>query len=483
MRDVEWPKEIIVVDDGSTDGTRETLERLSGRGGLKVFYHDRNQGKGAALQTGFQHATGDIIIVQDADLEYYPDEYPQLIDLIVQGKADVVFGSRFLGRHRCFLFSHYLGNRLLTLITNVLYNTTLTDMETCYKAFRREVIQGMTLKSKSFGFEPEFTAKVLKRNYRIYETPISYAGRSYAEGKKVTWKAGFTALYWLLRGKFESVDINREARVRMELIPRYSQWIYDQVRPYLGQRVLQLNAGTGDITQALLGRDLVVATDPDERNLYALRTRFVQGRAVRILRFDPAKQPPGLLQRMRFDTILCYDSIEKIEDDSAALQRLHGLLAPGGRLLIVAPNHPSLYGPTDKALGRVRRYTRVQLAARLSATGFEIEQCRRFNAAGALGWLLNSTLLRRKMLPGHQLRVFNLFAGLFRAESLLGPPIGLSLVAVARKRRPSRLEEQPAEQTVQAEARPKHTPSKAPRDENTEEPIDPIRAAAERFGD
>jgi glycosyltransferase involved in cell wall biosynthesis len=194
--------ELVVVDDGSTDGTRDNLVALQKELGFKLVLQDRNQGKGAALRRGFQDVTGDLVIVQDADLEYSPEEFPQLVELICQGRADVVYGSRFLGRHRVFLFTHYLGNRLLTFITNLLYNTMLTDMETCYKVMRIEVLRSMTLRSNGFGIEPELTAKVFKRGYRVYEVPITYDGRGYDEGKKITWRDGVVALYVLLRYRF-----------------------------------------------------------------------------------------------------------------------------------------------------------------------------------------------------------------------------------------------------------------------------------------
>jgi glycosyltransferase involved in cell wall biosynthesis len=193
--------ELIVVDDGSTDGTSERLDALQKE--LKfTLLRQSNAGKGAALQRGFAAVTGDIVVIQDADLEYSPEEYPQLIELICDGKADVVYGSRFLGRHRAFMFAHYVGNKLLTLATNVLYNTMLTDMETCYKAMRAEVLRSMTLKSNGFGIEPEITAKIFKRGYRVYEVPITYAGRTYDQGKKITWSAGLVALWVLVKYRF-----------------------------------------------------------------------------------------------------------------------------------------------------------------------------------------------------------------------------------------------------------------------------------------
>ncbi|HSK08727.1 MAG TPA: glycosyltransferase family 2 protein [Vicinamibacterales bacterium] len=194
--------QLIVVDDGSTDGTREILARLHAELGFALVLQERNQGKGAALRRGFREAAGDLVVIQDADLEYSPEEYPQLIELICDGRADVVYGSRFLGRHRVFMFSHYLGNRIVTLLTNVLYNTMLTDMETCYKVMRAEVVRGLNLQSNGFGIEPEMTAKIFKRGYRVYEIPITYDGRGYEQGKKITWRDGVVALWVLLKYRF-----------------------------------------------------------------------------------------------------------------------------------------------------------------------------------------------------------------------------------------------------------------------------------------
>ena len=194
--------ELIVVDDCSKDGTRDMLQVLQRELGFRLILQPENRGKGSALRAGFAAVTGDIVVIQDADLEYSPEEYPELIDLICQGRADVVYGSRFLGRHRVFLFTHYLGNKLLTMITNVLYNTILTDMETCFKVMRTEVLRSFTLQSNGFGIEPELTAKIFKRRYRVYEVPITYDGRGYDEGKKITWRDGVVALWVLLKYRF-----------------------------------------------------------------------------------------------------------------------------------------------------------------------------------------------------------------------------------------------------------------------------------------
>ncbi len=197
-----FEKEIIVVDDCSTDGTRELLLETDWAPNVRVLYHEKNMGKGAGIRTALQAASRDIIIIQDADLEYNPNDFSVVLRPIIDGVADVVYGSRFLGIHRSFMLHHYIGNKLLTLITNVLYNNILTDMETGYKAFRAPVIKDVKIRSNRFDFEPEITAKVLKRGYRIYEVPIYYAGRDYAEGKKITWRDAFAAIWALLRFRF-----------------------------------------------------------------------------------------------------------------------------------------------------------------------------------------------------------------------------------------------------------------------------------------
>jgi glycosyltransferase involved in cell wall biosynthesis len=207
MRAVELPidREIIVVDDGSSDGTEKVLPTLEDST-VRVVRHSGNRGKGAAIRTGLEQARGDLVLIQDADLEYDPDDWPKLLAPVLRGKAVVVYGSRFTGEHTNLLYLHWIGNKFLSLVTNILYNTTLSDMETCYKLFDRRVLEGINIKAERFEFEPEITAKILRKGHRIYEVPISYAGREFHEGKKITWRDGFGALWTLVRYRFWSGD-------------------------------------------------------------------------------------------------------------------------------------------------------------------------------------------------------------------------------------------------------------------------------------
>ena len=214
-RRIELEREIVVVDDGSTDGTRDLLRAYDGEPDIVVIYHERNQGKGGAVRTGLQRASGEILVVQDADLEYDPRDYIAMLQPILEGRAQAVYGSRFRGGPtRAMFFWHMLGNRMLTFITNLLYDTILTDMETCYKMFTREVAKQLHLTEHGWGFDPEITAQILRRGYRIYEVPISYAGREFAEGKKISWRDAFTVLKTLLRCRFQRLEPRDAKRER-----------------------------------------------------------------------------------------------------------------------------------------------------------------------------------------------------------------------------------------------------------------------------
>ncbi len=438
---VPLEKEIVIVDDGSTDGTREILRELDGRDGVRVVFQPFNQGKGAAVSAGFRHAAGDVVIVQDADLEYDPMEYPKLLAPIEQGHADVVYGSRFLGggARRVLYFWHTVGNRFLTLVSNMFTNLNLTDMETCYKMFRREVVASMTIESRRFGIEPEITAKVARRGYRIYEVPISYYGRTYEEGKKIGWKDAVSALWTIVRHSVREAEdpknVGHVTLARMGKLDAYNRWLAARFARALGSRVLEIGAGFGNMTRHLRGRELVVASDLDKVALEYLRGAFREDASVRVAsyRFPLADAEETDIRALSIDTVVCLNVLEHIQEDTATLSDLFGLLQPGGRLILIVPALRSLYGTLDEHLHHVRRYEKAELEDKVRGAGFTLEDVRFLNRPGIFGWWVNGKLLRRRVLPAGQLAAFKLLLPLLKREEANPPPVGMSLLAIARK--------------------------------------------------
>ncbi|MGH7856867.1 MAG: glycosyltransferase, partial [Candidatus Binatia bacterium] len=307
VREAPIEKEILIVDDGSTDGTRELLAGLEGENGVRIFLQPENRGKGAAVRRGIENATGDAVIIQDADLEYDPQDYAKLLEPIRRGEADVVYGSRFLGWPRRVLhYRHQLANRFLTFLSNVCTDLNLTDMETCYKMMTREVAKTLRLRSKRFEIEPEITAKIARMGYRVFEVPISYRGRSYWEGKKIGWRDGVQAVWTILRYAFVDDEENERAGyrilLRMQKLRRYNAWMWEQLAPHVGRRVVEVGAGVGNMTRFLVSRERVIATDLDEKYLAILRNLFDTYSHVTVARFDlDDPDPPGRGERI--DTV------------------------------------------------------------------------------------------------------------------------------------------------------------------------------------
>jgi glycosyltransferase involved in cell wall biosynthesis len=439
VRDVPIDKEIVVIDDQSTDGSRDIVAKLATEWPeIRHIIQPVNQGKGAAIRRGIAEARGDIVLIQDADLEYDPSDYPKLIQPILDGHADAVFGSRFEGYpRRVMLFWHRMGNTFLTFLSNATTNLDLTDMETCYKVFRREVIQSIRLNSNRFGIEPEITAKLAKRGYRIFEVPIAYYGRDYWEGKKINWKDGFSALWTILRYGLLN-DPSSEPKTftqvrRRSRLTRYNRWVWDRIKPFVGQRVLEVGGGSGAMTRFMYGRELVVATDRETAYVDRLRNAFRRRPGILVDRADLESDEVLALAHHRFDTVTCINVLEHVADDVAALRRAGQLLPPGGRVIVFVPAGQSLYGSMDRGIGHQRRYEKKELVEKLQQAGFEVEHVSFQNRIARMAWWINAKLLGRKALPSGQSRVFDRFVPLFRALEGENPSTGLSLIAVGRK--------------------------------------------------
>lgn len=439
-------RELIIVDDCSTDGTGEILTRLAARNpSIRLIRKDVNQGKGAAVRTAIQHASGDFCVVQDADLEYDPSDYPKLLRPLLDGNADAVFGSRYLvsEQTRVLPFWHSMMNKFLTLTSNMFCNMNLTDMETGYKAFRTDLLKSIPIRCNRFGFEPEITMKCAKRNLRIYEVPIGYHGRTYEEGKKIGWKDGVKALgvivrFWLIDDLYAE-PYGRAFLNNLTGTPQYLNWLTQVLRPHLGDTVLEVGAGIGNIAGRLMARRLhYVAAEKDPLYLHALKNRFLRTPNVSVLKLDPAEPSDYLaLAGQTFDTILCVNVLEYVHDPAAVLESIARLLNPGGSLIILTPQSQGLYGSLDKTLGHHRRFSRGDLCRLLEEHGFSTAETYQLNKIGTPGWWLYGRILGRRHISKLMLKVFDKTVWLWRRVDRLLPWQGLSLVVLATKKNES----------------------------------------------
>jgi glycosyltransferase involved in cell wall biosynthesis len=434
-------RELVIVDDRSTDGTYDILLRLAASDpSIRLFRHEVNRGKGAAVRSAIQQAAGDFSLIQDADLEYDPNEYPRLLRPLLDGRADAVFGSRYLAgeQTRVLPFWHSMINKGLTLACNMFCNLNLTDMETCYKVFRTDLLKSIPIRSDRFGFEPEIVMKSSKRKLRIYEVPVSYHGRTYEEGKKIGWKDGLKALgvilkFWLIDDLY-ATPYGRGVMNNLTGTPQYLSWLARVLRPYLGDSVLEIGAGIGNITGRLMGRRLhYVAGEVDPLYLHALHNRFLRTPNVEVRRIDPSSPADFTGLEATFDTALCLNVLEYLADPAVALGSLQRSLKPGGTLITLVPQGPGLYGTVDKLMGHRRRFREDELRRMLEASGFAITRIHNLNKVSALPWYIYSRLLRRRSINKVALKAFDKSVWLWRRIDGALPWKGLSLIVVTRR--------------------------------------------------
>jgi len=435
-------RELVIVDDCSTDGTSQILEALASREPrIRLFRQQVNQGKGAAVRRAIHEAAGDFCLVQDADLEYDASEYPKLLKPLLDGHADAVFGSRYLAgeQTRLLPYWHSMINKFLTLVSNMFSNLNVTDMETCYKVFRTDLLKSIPIRSDRFGFEPEITMKVSKRKLRVYEVPISYHGRTYEEGKKIGWKDGAKALgvilyFWVIDDLYAE-NYGRGLLNSLTGTPQYVSWVTRLLRPHLGATVLEIGAGLGNLTGRLMGKKLrYVAAEKDPLYLHALRNRFLRTPSVEVCELDPANAAGYTAWAGQFGCALCVNVLESAEDPQAVLSSLAGCLKAGGNLVVLVPQGPGMFGTLDKGMGHRRRFSTSQLRKMLESAGLEVTEERTFNKIGAVAWRLFGTLLGRKKMNRPALKLWDKTVWFWRRVDGLFPWRGLSLIAVARKR-------------------------------------------------
>jgi SAM-dependent methyltransferase len=454
--------EILFVDDGSTDASRALLDPLP-REDCRLLVHKTNRGKGAAVKTGLEAATGDLLCIQDADLEYHPDDLPALVEPIIAGEYDVVYGNRFKGSAAGLYYSHRLANRMLNTTVNVLFNRYLSDVYTGYKVFTRSAFDGLSLTARSFTVEMELTAHFLRKGLVIYEVPISYRARTYAEGKKIHFKDGFLAAGAAVRYRFapagdvakgpldrrapdapgalDSVEGDLgsiHARGLEDLVEAgaYRRYIAEHVRPWCGSSVLQVKAGLGDLTEHLAAAPAsrrVVAVDDDPLCVRALEDRFARAPNVEVALLDLDQElkvaPP-------VGTVLAVNVLEYVADDVTAVRRMAAAAEPGGTLVLIVAGYPSLAGAYEQAL-RQRRYTPASLRGTVEEAGLDVVELRPINLLGGLAWWLAVRVAGiARPTPGLVRLYDRLVVPAERViERRLEPPFGQSLVCVARVRR------------------------------------------------
>lgn len=439
--------QVIIINDGSKDNTAEVLNRLSKelpprsqRFEWKFINHEKNMGKGKAIQTALNEATCEISIIHDSDLEYYPKDILRMIPLFIEEGADAVYGSRFAvhSYRRVLMYRHELGNRLLTFLCNLISNLNLTDMETCYKAIRTPLFKSIPIRSNDFRLEPELTIKLAKRNAKIFEVPINYCGRTYQEGKKINWIDGFKAGMALLKFGF-SDDIFTEDEYGSKILARlsraekYNSWTADTIRPYVGQNVLEIGSGIGNLTKKLIPRKSYYATDINPLYLQITENLKIDRPYLSVSYLDLNDVSEFKRDEKLFDTVICLNVIEHLDNDEQAMKNIADLLDQNGKAIVLVPRGQWIFGSLDEVLGHRRRYSEEMLRTLSNRVGLKVTKIIPFNRVSTIPWLLNGRILRKRTFGLFQIFTMNLLTPLFRKIDRFLPLPSLSYIAILKK--------------------------------------------------
>jgi len=431
--------DLIVVDDGSEDSSSAEIRAFSAEHpevALRLIRHEVNSGKGSAIRTAIKQADSDFCLIQDADFEYDPSDYPTLLGPLLRDEADVVIGSRFMNaqQRRPFGFWQAAANRMISTLAGMAAGLEFSDVESGYKAVRTSLAKSVPLHSKRFGLEPELVIQFAKRHARFMEVPIHYRGRTPEQGKKVgAWDAllaiGSILRTWLFSAAHQ--DPGAEMLAVLSRAGRFNRWMADTIMPWVVGEVLELGAGIGNLTLLLSpGSKSYTATDTDENHLCELRSRTAYRTNIKVERCDFSEADSVTRFRHSADTVVCLNVLEHVADDVSGFANIRCLLRPGGTAIILVPQGPEVFGSLDEVLEHKRRYTKEELEGKMTAAGFRVSEVISFNRVTRPGWYLNSRVLRRRTLGRVQVRVFDLLVPVWRRIDQGLPWPSTSLIAI-----------------------------------------------------
>jgi glycosyltransferase involved in cell wall biosynthesis len=440
--------EVIIVDDCSKDESARVIETFkqeqTGDSDSKIKWlfirHDQNRGKGQAVKTALERATSEISVIHDADLEYHPKDLLRIVKVFIEEEADAVYGSRFAGAEvrRVLLFRHELGNKFLTFLCNLVTNLNLTDMETCYKAVRTQLLKSMPIESNDFRIEPELTIKLAKRHARIFEVPITYSGRTYEEGKKINWRDGLRALLAIVKFAMSDSIYQRDIYgsdilARLSRARNFNVWMAETIRGYCGNRVLEIGSGVGNLTRQLIPRIKYVASDINPLYVQTLEALSNDRPYVKTAYCDVTDVSSFPRDEEGYDTVICLNVIEHVENDRMALANIKSVLGAGGTAIILVPQGQWNFGTLDQVLGHQRRYSKESLRNLAADCGFAVKKIVEFNRVGTPAWFVNGKILQRRVFGLFQIWMLDLLTPVFRVIDPILPFPGLSLIAVLER--------------------------------------------------